>query len=83
LIKHNQFKMATIIINTRSNEAKKMVEYLKTTRYARVLEEKVPNVETIKAMADIEAANVKSYQSAQELISCLKDSADVYAKNIK
>jgi hypothetical protein len=32
--------MATVIIDTRSNEAKRLVEYLKTIKYARVLDNK-------------------------------------------
>jgi hypothetical protein len=35
--------MATIIIDTRSNEAKRLVEYLKTIKYVRVLENKTDN----------------------------------------
>ena len=64
-------------------EAKKMVEFLKTTSYARVLEDKIPNNETIQAMLDIEDGNVNSYKSANELISRLKDSAGVYNKDDK
>ena len=75
--------MTTIIINTRSIEARKMVEFLKTTRYSRVLEGNTPNDETIKSIQDIEAGNVNSYKSAHELIANLKDSAGVYLKNLK
>ena len=69
--------MATVIINTRSKEAKKMLEFLRTTRYAKVLEENVPNEETIKAMQEVEDGNVKSYKSAKDLISILKGTASV------
>jgi len=69
--------MTTVIINTRSNEAKKMLEFLKTTRYARVVEENVPNEETIEAMQEVEAGYVKSYQSAKELLSTLKGASGV------
>jgi hypothetical protein len=69
--------MTTIIINTRSNEAKKMVEFLKTTRYANVLEEKVPNDETIQAMHDVALGKVKSYLSAKDLMSSLKKASGV------
>ena len=75
--------MTTVIINTRSNEAKKMVEFLKTTRYAKVMEENVLNDETTQAIHDIEEGNVNSYKSAKELISSLKNSASVYIKNIE
>ena len=32
--------MTTVIIDTRSNEAKRLIEYLKTIKYARVLDDK-------------------------------------------
>jgi hypothetical protein len=69
--------MTTVIIDTRSAEAKKILEFLKTTRYATVLEEKVPNNETLKAMEDVEAGHAKSYSSVKELMSSLKKSAGV------
>ncbi len=37
--------MATIIIDTRSNEAKRLVEYLKTIKYAKVLDNKTDDSE--------------------------------------
>ena len=60
-----------------------MVEFLKTTRYSKVLEENTPNEDTIKSMQDIEAGDVKTYKSACELMSHLKESAGVYPKDIK
>ena len=69
--------MATVIIDTRSEEAKKMVEFLKSTRYARVVEVNVPNEETLEAIHAVEEGKVKSYSSAKELISSLKKKAGV------
>ena len=69
--------MTTVIIDTRSNEAQKMLEFLKTTRYAKVLEEKTPNSETLKAMEEVEAGHVKSYSSVKELMKTLKKSSGV------
>jgi len=69
--------MTTIIINTRSKEAKKMVEFLKATRYARVIEESIPNEETLEAIDEVEEGKVNSYSSAKELISSLKRKAGV------
>ena len=57
--------MATVIIDTRSTEAKKMLEYLKTTRYVRVIEEDAPNDETISAINEVEDAMVNPNRSAQ------------------
>jgi hypothetical protein len=64
--------MTTVIIDTRSEEAKKMVEFLKSTRYARVVEENVPNDETLEAIHAVEEGKVNSYSSAKELMSSLK-----------
>ena len=69
--------MTTVIINTRSTEAKKMVEFLKTTRYAKVVEEKIPNKETLKAIHDVESGKVNSYTSAKDLMQSLKKKAGV------
>jgi hypothetical protein len=69
--------MATVILNTRSAEAKKMLEYLKSTRYAKVIEEKKVNDETISAINDIENGKVNSYNSINDLMSSLKKKAGV------
>lgn len=69
--------MTTIIIDTRSEEAKKMVEFLKSTRYARIVETNVPNDETLEAIHAVEEGKVNSYSSAKELMSSLKKKAGV------
>ncbi|MBL7966980.1 MAG: hypothetical protein JNK09_08250 [Prolixibacteraceae bacterium] len=69
--------MATVIIDTRTDEGKKMVEFLKTTQYAKVIEKYEPTDETIEAMNTVEEGNVNSYSSAKELISSLKKKAGV------
>jgi len=69
--------MATVILDTSSSEAKKMLEFLKATRYARVVEENIPNDETIMAISEVESGKVKSYGSAKEMMSTLKKKAGV------
>jgi hypothetical protein len=69
--------MTTVIIDTRTAEAKKMVELLKTTRYAKVIEENEPNDETLEAIDAVAEGNVNSYSSAKELIALLKKKAGV------
>lgn len=64
--------MTTVIIDTRSEEAKKMVEFLKSTRYARVVEVNVPTDETLEAIHAVEEGKVNSYSSTKELMSSLK-----------
>ena len=69
--------MRTVIIDTRSKEAKKLVEFLKVTHYARVLEEGEPNEETIQAMNEVQEGKVNTYKSAKEMIASLKKAANV------
>ena len=69
--------MTTVIINTRSAEAKKMLEFLKSTRYAKVIEEEKVNDETISAIKDIENGKVNSYNSVNGLMLSLKKKAGV------
>ena len=69
--------MATVILDTRSTEAKKMLEFLKATRYARVIEENTPNDETISAIQEVEAGKLNSYGSAKEMMASLKKKAGV------
>lgn len=69
--------MATVILDTRTTEAKKMLEFLKATRYAKVIEENVPNDETLSAIQEVEKGNVKSYGSTKEMMSALKKKAGV------
>jgi hypothetical protein len=70
--------MTTVIIDTRTKEAKKIVEFLKTTRYAKVLEENVPNEETIQAMNEVAEGKVNTYRSAKEMMESLKKAANVH-----
>ena len=69
--------MTTIIIDTRSTEAKKMLEFLKSTRYAKVIEEEKVNNETLSAINDIENGKVNSYNSVNDLMLSLKKKASV------
>jgi len=69
--------MTTIILDTRSVEAKKMLEFLKSTKYAKVIEEEKVNNETLSAINDVENGKVNSYNSVNELISSLKNKSGV------
>ncbi len=60
--------MATVVIDTRSREAQKMLEFLKTTHYAQVVAEKTPNEETLRAIDEIESGKVNSYGSVREMM---------------
>jgi hypothetical protein len=69
--------MTTVIIDTRSKEAKKMVEFLKTTSFAKVIEDKEPNDETVQAMNEVAEGKVNSYKSAKDLMAKLKKNSGV------
>jgi hypothetical protein len=69
--------MTTIVIDTRSSEAKKMVEFLRSTKYAKIVEDKTPNEETLEAINEVQEGNLNSYKSAKDLISSLKKKASV------
>ncbi len=61
-----------MILDTRSTEVKRMLEFLKATRYAKVVEEKISNDETLLAIRDVENGKVNVYESVKEMISTLK-----------
>ena len=69
--------MTTIVIDTRSSEAKKMVEFLRSTKYAKIVEDKTPNEETLEAINEVQEGNLNSYKSAKDLISSLNKKASV------
>lgn len=69
--------MTTILLDTRSTEAKKMLEFLKSTRYAKVIEDEKVNNETLSAIYDIESGKVNSYNSVNDLMVALKKKASV------
>ncbi len=69
--------MTTIILDTRSVEAKKMLAFLKSTRYAKVIEDEKLNNETLSAIYDIENGKVNSYNSVNDMMLSLKKKASV------
>ena len=44
--------MTTIVINDRTLGAKKMIEYLKTQKYATIIEEREPSASLLKSMEE-------------------------------
>jgi len=69
--------MTTIVIDTRSIEAKKMVEFLRSTKYAKIVEDKIPNEETLEAINEVHEGSLNTYKSTKDLISSLKKKASV------
>ncbi len=70
-------EMTTVIIDNRSIEAKKMLEFLRATRYAKIVEDDIPNSETLEAIEEVESGKVNTYNSAQEMMKALKKKAGV------
>ena len=69
--------MTTIIINERSKDAKKMIEFLKTQHYVTIIDEKTPSASLLKSMEEAEAVQVNEYKSTEELFSKLRKKANV------
>ena len=69
--------MTTVQIDTQSLEAQKMIEFLKTTRYARILDDRVLNEDTLQAIEEIESGDVNSYSSVTDMMNTLRQKASV------
>ena len=69
--------MTTVIIDTKTEEAKKMVELLKSTKYAKIIDVQLPNRETLKAIEDAKKGQVKSYNSVNEMMAKLQEDSGV------
>lgn len=69
--------MTTIIINDKTTDAKKMIEYLKTQRYVTIIEEKTPSASLLKSMEEARTGKTTKYESTEELFSKLKEKANV------
>ena len=64
--------MTTIVIDERSTGAKKMVEFLKTQRFAKVFNDKEPNESLLEAMKEAKEGKVTKTKDFAELLQKLK-----------
>jgi hypothetical protein len=64
--------MTKLLIDTRTSEARILLEYLKKQRFVKVLDENVPNVETKKAIEDARNGKVTKTKNVADLISKLR-----------
>jgi hypothetical protein len=64
--------MTTIIIDEKTIDAKKMIEYLKTQRYAKIIDDKTPNDKLQKSMDEAETGKVIREPNVNELLDKLK-----------
>lgn len=64
--------MTTIVIDDKTIDAKKMVEFLKTQRYAKIIDEKTPNAILQKSIDEAETGRVIREPNVNELLNRLK-----------
>lgn len=69
--------MKTIIIDDKSAQAKKMIEFIKTLPFAEVFDERVPNKVTLRAVNEVKTGKTNSYRSTEELFAKLRKKANV------
>ena len=64
--------MTTIIIDDKSADAKKMIEFLKTQRYAKIVDEKIPSASLLKSMEEARQGKVTHTKNVADLMEKLK-----------
>jgi len=69
--------MTTVLIDNSSEEARKIIEFLKSVKYAKVIEDRKLNFETIEAISRVEEGEVTEYGSVSELMKALKKGDNV------
>ena len=72
LCKKTGAAMTTIIIDEKTVGAKKMVEYLKTQRYAKIIDERAPSASLLKSIEEAKAGKTNEYKSAEDLFTKLR-----------
>ena len=63
--------MTTVIIDDKTAGAKKMIEFLKTQSFAKIIEEKEPNAETKRAINDVKKGKITSCRSVDDMMNKL------------
>ena len=69
--------MITIIIDEKTIGAKKMVEYLKTQRYAKIIDERTPNAALLKSMEEARTGKTKEMGNIDDYFNGLRERANV------
>ena len=64
--------MATIVIDEKSVGAKKMIEFLKTQPYAKIVDERKPSTGLAKSIEEARTGKVTTAKNAAELLAMLK-----------
>jgi hypothetical protein len=65
--------MTTIIINDKSAGAKKMIEFIKTLPYAKVIDDRTPGASLRKSMEEASTGKVIRTKSVTDLLEKLKE----------
>ncbi|MBU3927214.1 MAG: hypothetical protein KKB74_05365 [Bacteroidetes bacterium] len=68
--------MTTVFIDTSSEEARRIIEFLKSVKYAKVFEGRELNIETIDAISKVEEGEVTEYGSVTDLMNALNKKGD-------
>jgi len=69
--------MKTIIIDDKSAEAKKMIEFIKTLPYAKVIDERTLGASLKKSMDDARADKTKEIKDVDEYFNEIRKRANV------
>lgn len=64
--------MTTIIIDNKTTDAKRMIEFLKTQRYAKIIDERTPNASLMKSMEEARLGKVTRTKNVTDLLEKLK-----------
>lgn len=63
--------MTTVVFND-TTEAKRMLEFLKTQRFAKIIDEKTPGVSLMKSMDEARQGKVTRTKNVADLLEKLK-----------
>ena len=69
--------MTTIIINDKTTDAKRMVEFLKTQRYAKIIDERTPGASLLKSMEEANTGKTKEMKNTEDYFKKLRKRANV------
>lgn len=68
----NKIDMTTIVIDEKTIDAKKMIEYLKTQRYAKIIDDQTPGAKLQKSIDEAKTGKVIREPNVNELLERLK-----------
>jgi len=64
--------MTTVIINEKTKAGKSLIEFLKHSKQAQIIEEKKPNANLLKSMKEAEEGKVIRANDVNDLLAKLK-----------